>query len=112
MAITRYGNRREKKNRVTLKNQPRVFVGKVYAEWCGHCREMAPEWSKMKKQVNGRVKVVDILETVPSKKCGINLMNLEVSGFPTIFKTKNGGKTFEYYSGQRVSGEMSKWAVK
>lgn len=109
MAIKSRHNRAHRKNFTAKNRGPKIVVGKVYATWCGHCNELAPEWKKMKQQLKNSVKVVDILETVPSKKCGINLTNLRVDGFPTIFKTKNGGVTFEYYTGPRTATEMANW---
>ena len=52
-----------------------------YADWCGHCKKMMPEWQKFQKEFNG--------------KEGINIINVEsedksimkkhgIDGFPTI----------------------------
>jgi thiol-disulfide isomerase/thioredoxin len=107
---TRHRSKKQK-NR-TYRNQSKVIIGKVYADWCGHCQHLVPEWNTMRKNVKGRVIVMDIRETVPAKKGGISLTNLKVEGFPTIFKTKNGGATFEYYGGLRQSAELTEWALK
>ena len=44
-----------KSNRKTPKKS--IIVGEIYADWCGHCKVLKPEWEKMKtmiKQNTGR----------------------------------------------------------
>ena len=28
-----------------------VYIGKIYADWCGHCRTLVSEWDSMKRMV-------------------------------------------------------------
>jgi protein disulfide-isomerase A6 len=58
-------------------NQGIWFV-EYYASWCGHCRNMAPEWEKAASALQGIVQVAAI-------DAGAQKINVEgVQGFPTI----------------------------
>jgi thiol-disulfide isomerase/thioredoxin len=93
-----------------------VIVGKVYATWCGYCQQLAPEWSKLKKSMKN-VQFVEIEEKQTNKKVQferkhakhLNLVNgkpqLEVNGYPTIFKIHPNRK-IEYYNGPRTANAM------
>ena len=96
-----------------------IIVGKVYANWCGYCKQLAPEWSKLKKSLK-RVQFVEIEEKQINKKQHfeskyakyLNSINnkpqLEVNGYPTIFKIHPNRK-IEYYNGPRIASAMKKW---
>jgi thiol-disulfide isomerase/thioredoxin len=103
-----------------------VLVGKIYADWCGHCQSLKPEWAKMKRFVkmnmgrmlkNVRVEFVEIEQQQEEaklkqlngreemqkggKKVGVQ------GGYPTLFKVCDG--MIEYYNGPRVAEAMYKW---
>ena len=33
----------------------KILIGKVYANWCGHCQHLKPEWLKMKKELKSKM---------------------------------------------------------
>lgn len=96
-----------------------TILGKVYASWCGYCQQLAPEWSKLKKSVKN-IQFVEIEEKQMNKKNDfetkyakyLNTINgkpqLEVNGYPTIFKI-HPNKKIEYYNGPRTAEAMKKW---
>jgi len=119
------------------KHKKRIVIGKIFADWCGHCTALKPEWEKFKriiKQNMGRsfkniqVEFLEFGDTVENKLKNITvegLVNqfnqkhldlfdkkLEYNGFPTIFKycvTSNGKKTLEYFNGERTATDLWKW---
>lgn len=71
-----------------LEKNPKVFV-KFYAPWCGHCKAMAPGYSKlaerMKSEDNG-IPIAKVDATVEKELSE----RFEVQGFPTLKLFING----------------------
>ena len=105
-----------------------IVVGKLYANWCGHCQSLIPEWNKMQSSVKSKVKKggnkfkkVDFVEIEESHQDtdlpAMNEKYLKSSkdkvelqgGYPTIFKIEN--DRVYYYGGERTASEMEKWAI-
>ena len=98
-----------------------IILGKVYATWCGYCQQLAPEWSKLKKSLKN-IHIIDIEEKQINKKNqfeakyakSLNLINnnpqLEVNGYPTIFKIHPNRK-IEYYNGPRTAQAIKQWVL-
>jgi thiol-disulfide isomerase/thioredoxin len=96
----------------------KILVGKVYANWCGHCQTLKPEWVKMKKELKSKMKnmgyhiqFVEIEESEQNKLTNFKnkFPDLNVSGYPTIFKHTGGA--LEYYKGGRTADAMTAWAL-
>lgn len=112
-----------------------TVVCKIYAEWCGHCQDLAPIWEKVKQQMrreagNGKVKFIEIEQTkgrIGKEHSGTKTLDQEVDelnselgtvgenvikaeGFPTIAKTCN-GKT-DRYEGERSVKAIVAWINK
>ena len=112
-----------------------TVVCKIYAEWCGHCRDLEPIWEKVKKQMrsevgNDKVKFIEIEQTkgrIGKEHNGTKTLDKEVDelnselgtvgenvikaeGFPTIAKTCN-GKT-DRYEGERSVKAIVAWINK
>lgn len=85
-----------------------TFV-KFYAPWCGHCKSMAPAYSKlasrMKSQENG-VAIAKVDATVHSELGS----KFGVQGFPTLKLFMNGEPVD--YSGAREEDAMFNWLMK
>jgi len=118
MATKKYF-KKQKKNNKTTKNQKKrsskiVAYGKIYANWCGHCKAMEHDWSRLEKKMR-HLKCVNIeSEEKDHKVAEFNRRyrtNLALqNGFPTIFKLKKVGGQVEYYSGgERTEGALSAW---
>lgn len=127
--------RKYKKSRVnTRKNRKgykhKICVGKIFADWCGHCVALKPEWDKMKKMIkqnkskNIHLSFCEIGDTEQNQIKGLTVdkqliklnkkyfpngeQTVEIfGGFPTIFKICD--NKLEYYSGPRIAEEMYKW---
>lgn len=97
-----------------MKNYNRVLIGKIYADWCGHCQTLKPEWQKMKqslKKINPSIQIVEVEESDTEKLERIKKIagGLKVNAYPTIFKYKGG--RIEYYNGERLAKPMQSWAL-
>ena len=91
-----------------------VVVGRIYAEWCPPCRNLAPNWKKLEADMarDARVKFVSIESNTSIDDIkSINSVyfrgaqKLELASYPTIFTIDVKRKVLSYYSGNRdVSG--------
>ena len=94
-----------------------TYVGKLYADWCTHCRHMNNDWQIMQnnldEQSENGIKVPIILNIEATYEDGFKDKNptFVASGYPTIFKKKP-NMPFEYYGGSRKSKDFIKWAKK
>lgn len=70
----------------------------IYAKWCGHCKNAAPEIKKLSDKVKGKA-VVYVIESNDYK-------GDKASGYPTIKIVKNG--KMSDYGGNRESEDMAK----
>jgi thiol-disulfide isomerase/thioredoxin len=108
-----------------------LIIGKIYADWCGHCVALNPHWTNMKNKIrsnmdfkNTIVEFVEIGDTEKNKQSGktvdnmINQFNRKHmyksnqklaldGGYPTLFKLHNG--RLEYYKGDRNADSMYNW---
>uniref|UniRef100_A0A6C0HAV1 Thioredoxin domain-containing protein n=1 Tax=viral metagenome TaxID=1070528 RepID=A0A6C0HAV1_9ZZZZ len=99
------------------KSSKPITIGLVYAEWCGHCQALKPEWEKLKETLSKNKKCnifevedSDVNKDAKLKSVGkkINGGSIQVNGFPTLFKILNGN--VEYYNGERTFDALLKWA--
>jgi len=106
-----------KKNNGQKNGHSTIIVGLIYANWCGHCQALKPEWQKMKSNMNkGNYQFHEIEDSDKLKDYKINKINkkirngkLSANGYPTIFKVKGGN--IEYYGGERTSDQMGGFFV-
>lgn len=98
-----------------------TVIGKIHANWCGHCKSLVPEWEKMKSAINSaglekKYKFVEIESANQGPKVKyINNHHLKNSesklslqgGYPTLFKIKDG--KLSYYKGPRRAIDMTNW---
>ena len=97
-----------------------IFVGRLHANWCIHCKSLKPEWAKMKKilsKTNGKYRFVSIEQSKEAhdlerlnKYLGIVEDDKKVQmkeGYPTIFKVVDG--VVEYYNGPRMTQNLVNW---
>ena len=97
-----------------MTNTKKILIGKVYANWCGHCVSLKPEWQKMKNHIKKNYKHIEFIEAEVSQINKVKNIkerhNIQVNGYPTIFKIKENGQ-LEYYSGPRFSNDLIQWAT-
>jgi hypothetical protein len=113
------GGRKQNNHKTKRNNKNMIIVGKVYADWCGHCKSLAPEWNKMTKHIRkmkGKHNVAFV--KIEEKQIEPKLRNIEkhagvkihVNGYPTLFRVSDGKVT--YYNGNRTSEQMANWYLK
>ena len=111
------GGKKPKPNHTKRRNKPgKIVVIKVYADWCGHCQALKPEWERMKKIVPmHRVQFVEINDR--NKDAGIENLNRVhgvnmpmPDGYPTIARF-GPDKQIEYYGGERTAHPLAQWAL-
>lgn len=117
------GNVPEKPAKIQVVHNVYV-IGKIYADWCGHCMALAPKWKKLLKLIRTKIpKNKLVISEIESEKVetGLSILNEKYlhdsdqkvaiqGGYPTIFKIVNG--KIDYYDGPREVSPMFKWAMK
>jgi thiol-disulfide isomerase/thioredoxin len=102
-------------------NKPDVAMVKVYADWCGHCKTLAPQWEQMEAHLKHRcrksghnVLVLGVnSENIPAgmmqvkRATGVDLPQ-NVVGYPTIYRII--GNKVDQYEGPRDAIPMADWA--
>ncbi|XP_013871145.1 protein disulfide-isomerase A6 isoform X2 [Austrofundulus limnaeus] len=94
----------------TVLDSDEVWMVEFFAPWCGHCKNLEPEWTAaataVKEQTKGRVRLGAVDATVHqviSSRYGIR-------GFPTI-KIFRRGEEPEDYQGGRTRGDIIEKAM-
>jgi thiol-disulfide isomerase/thioredoxin len=94
-----------------------ITIGLVYAEWCGHCQALKPDWKKLKDTLskNKKINIFELEDSDTNKESKLKSVgkkthggSIQVNGFPTLFKILNG--KVEYYNGERTFDALLKWA--
>uniref|UniRef100_T1JB37 Protein disulfide-isomerase A6 homolog n=1 Tax=Strigamia maritima TaxID=126957 RepID=T1JB37_STRMM len=87
-----------------------MWLVEFYAPWCGHCKNLAPQWESAASQLKGKVKLGALdatAHTVMGNKYGVR-------GYPTIKYFASGKKSSssaEEYDGGRTSADIVQWAL-
>ena len=75
-----------------------MWLVEFFAPWCGHCKNLAPHWSKAAKELKGKVKLGAVDATVHQSLA----QQYGVQGYPTIKYFPQGIKSGpEEYNGGR-----------
>ncbi|KAI3988049.1 hypothetical protein MKX01_011838 [Papaver californicum] len=84
-----------------------LWIVEFFAPWCGHCKKLAPEWTKASINLKGKVKLGHI--DCDSEK---SLMSrFSVQGFPTILVFGSDKDSPVPYEGARVAAAIESFAL-
>lgn len=90
-----------------LESKEMVFV-EFYAPWCGHCKNLAPEYQKVAEHFNKEGSDVSIAKVDATKESEL-ASKYGVEGFPTLLLFKKGSETGKAYAGDRSSQAIISW---
>ncbi|XP_075152844.1 protein disulfide-isomerase A6 homolog CaBP1 [Haematobia irritans] len=86
------------------------WLVEFFAPWCGHCKNLAPEWARAATELKGKVKLGALDATVHQSKAA----EYGVRGYPTIKYFPAGKKSSsdaQEYDGGRTSSDIVTWAL-
>jgi protein disulfide-isomerase-like protein len=82
---------------------PSLFPAPLPAQWCGHCKRLAPTWEKLADEVSSaglnKVHIASVDCTVSRDVCSAQ----GIRGYPTLQLFKNGGEPIKYNGGRDLS---------
>ncbi|KAJ4965892.1 hypothetical protein NE237_017741 [Protea cynaroides] len=80
----------------------KFIVVEFYAPWCGHCKNLAPEYEKAASILSSHDPPVVLAKVDANDEANKGLANdFDISGYPTIKILRNGGKNVQDYKGPR-----------
>ncbi|XP_071709272.1 protein disulfide-isomerase-like [Rutidosis leptorrhynchoides] len=78
------------------------IVVEFYAPWCGHCKNLAPEYEKAASVLSSHDPAIVLAKVDANAEENKELAKkYEVQGFPTIKIIRNGGEKIQDYKGPR-----------
>ncbi|KAA0055433.1 protein disulfide-isomerase-like [Cucumis melo var. makuwa] len=78
------------------------IVVEFYAPWCGHCKNLAPEYEKAASVLSSHDPPITLAKVDANEESNRELATqFEIRGFPTIKILRNGGKSSQDYKGPR-----------
>ncbi|KAF5293320.1 hypothetical protein FQR65_LT10985 [Abscondita terminalis] len=91
-------------------NSDDIWLVEFFAPWCGHCKNLAPEWASAASELKGKVKLGALDATVHTRKGS----EYNIKGYPTIKYFPAGKKSkdsVEDYDGGRTSKDIISWSL-
>eukprot|EP00759_Apiculatamorpha_spiralis_P043654 PhF_6_TR40932/c0_g1_i1/m.61922/K09584/PDIA6, TXNDC7; protein disulfide-isomerase A6 len=85
-----------------------LWLVEFYAPWCGHCKNLAPEWKAAAGDLVGSVKLGAVDATVHKALAS----KYNIRGFPTIYFFGPDKSRHEEYDGGRTQSAIVAWAMK
>lgn len=90
-------------------NSDDIWLVEFYAPWCGHCKNLAPQWAQAARELKGKAKLGALDATVHSAKAS----QYGIKGYPTIKFFPAGSRSAsaaEEYDGGRTASDIVNWA--
>lgn len=85
----------------------------VYAPWCGHCKKLDPEYTKLAKKIK-KEELSDLIgiAKIDGTANDSPVDTIDWSGFPTIYYVKAGSRSGLLYDGERTAKGLWKYIKK
>jgi len=93
-----------------LGNSEELWIVEFYAPWCGHCKNLEPQWNKAASDLKGEVRLAKLDATANPGIAG----RFGVNSYPQIKLFPSGPKSdnlVEDYSGARDASSITSWAL-
>ncbi|MFS8015081.1 putative protein disulfide-isomerase [Helianthus anomalus] len=91
----------------------KFIVVEFYAPWCGHCKNLAPEYEKAASVLASHDPPVALAKVDANAEENKGLAEqFEIQGFPTIKILKNGGEVIQDYKGPREADGIVEYLKK
>lgn len=94
----------------TIAQSDDLWLVEFYAPWCGHCKNLEPQWNKAATDLAGQVKIAKVDATTNPGLA----QRFSVNSYPQIKLFPSGPKSdnlLEDYSGARDAGSITSWAL-
>ncbi|CAI5993835.1 unnamed protein product [Closterium sp. NIES-65] len=88
-------------------NSKELWLVEFFAPWCGHCKNLAPEWSAAARALKGRVNLGQVDCTVEQSLA----QRFKIQGFPTILVFGDDKENPKPYEGPRVASGIESYAL-
>lgn len=79
----------------------------VYAKWCGWSKKLLPEWTKVENYYKNNNNIV--IRKVEENEDNELIQKLQIAGFPSIFKIRNGEIQEFPHNEKRTADNIIKW---
>ena len=100
-----------KNNNFYIKKNNKKGLFLIYADWCGYCQMLVPEWKKFVKEYSDKYTIKSFnVEGGSGNK--IIAQKMGVEGYPTILYISKDGKIGGQYSGERNIKEFDNYLSK
>ncbi|KAK8642860.1 hypothetical protein V6N13_012188 [Hibiscus sabdariffa] len=94
-------------------SKQKFIVVEFYAPWCGHCRNLAPEYEKAATILSKHDPPVILAKVDANEEANKGLANeYDVRGYPTLKILRNGGKDVQEYKGPREADGIVEYLKK